>query len=213
MATRRLNHAELLEAASVCRNSPAAETAVYLTTLTRSGLSFEKAARLAIGERDSALAELHTDLFGHKLELAATCPTCETRLDVSLSTDALQIEPDPEIVSPVEIGGRQFRVRAVDSGDLAAVAGIADVDAARKVLALNCLVSPPGEDAPEALSDADVHAVAATLAAIDPASDLYVSLSCFRCETTWDAPLDILRILTAEIVSAADVMLDDVHDL
>jgi hypothetical protein len=213
MSPRRLNPTELLDAASVCRDRPAAEAALYLAALEAPGASFEECAHLGIGQRDMALAGFYAELFGRQLELAATCPECRARLDVSLSTDALLIEPDPNADPRIEIGGRLFRVRPADSGDLAAIAAIADSEAARKQLALRCLVPAEGEDVPDELSETEVDAVAAALVAIDPASDFYVSLTCFRCKAAWDASVDIARILATEIVIEADTLMDDIHDL
>jgi hypothetical protein len=63
------------------------------------------------------------------------------------------------------------------------------------------------------LSEAEVGLVAAALAAIDPASDLYVPLACFECDMAWDAPVDMARILATAIEAAADALMDDIHDI
>lgn len=212
MALHPLSAAELLDAASVCRDRPAAEAGVYLATLRAPGLSFDECAHLAIGERDAALANLHAAMFGRQIELAATCPRCGIRLDVSLTTDALLVEPKGDPAPSIEIGGQQFGVRPADSADLAAAAGIGDVEAARELLARRCLIAVEGGEVP-ALSDADVDAVAEALTAIDPASDPYVPLACFECAAAWDAPIDIARILASEIEAAADSLMDDIHDI
>ncbi|MGK6355776.1 hypothetical protein ACMGDH_11205 [Sphingomonas sp. DT-207] len=208
-----MSAAELLDAMSVCRDRPADEASVYLAALSLSEPSLETCAHLAIGERDVALAALHAAMFGRQLELAAVCPDCGTRLDVSLTTDALAIEADAPTAQVIDIGGRRFGVRPANSTDLAAIAGVADIKAARELLAIRCLVPLEREKSPAALSEAEVDAVAAALAKVDPASDPYVSLTCFECEARWDAPIDIARILASEIDAAADALMDDIHDL
>jgi hypothetical protein len=213
IAPRPLSAAELLDAVSVCRDRPPIEAGAYLAALSISELSPDACERLAIGTRDSALAGLHAAMFGRQLELAATCPDCGARLDVSLTTDALQIESDAGMTSTVEIAGQRFGVRPVDSVDLAAVADIPDVQVARELLAIRCLVPDKGKRAPASLSDADIDAVGAALAKADPASDPYVSLTCFECGAAWEAPVDIARILASEIEAAADTLMDDIHDL
>ncbi|MGK6319611.1 hypothetical protein [Sphingomonas sp. DT-204] len=213
MAPRPLSAAELLDAVSVCRDKPAIEAGVYLAALNLSEISFDACERLAIGARDSVLAGLHAAMFGRRLELAATCPDCGARLDVSFTTDALQIESAAGTTSIVEIGGQRFGVRPANSVDLAAVADIPDVEVARELLAIRCLMPAKGESAPATLSEIDLGAVAAALAKVDPASDPYVSLTCFECEATWEAPIDIARILASEIEGAADALMDDIHDL
>ncbi|MGH6616995.1 hypothetical protein [Sphingomonas sp.] len=214
MTPRPLSAVELLDAVSICRDRPAIEAGVCLAALSMSELSLEACAQLAIGARDAALVKLHAAMFGHQLELAAECPHCRTRLDVSLTTDALLIESDADDTAPmIEIDGQCFGVRPVDSADLAAVVDIPDAEAARALLAIRCLVPAEGMDLPDTLSDADVDAIAVALAKVDPASDPYVSLTCFGCEATWDAPVDIARILATEIEAAADALMDDIHDL
>ncbi|HXC55135.1 MAG TPA: hypothetical protein VNU97_07565 [Rhizomicrobium sp.] len=213
MASHQLSAAELLDAVSICRDRPAAEAGVHLATLAARGLSFDACAHLAIGARDAALAGLYEAMFGRQLELAATCPGCGTRLDVSLTTAALLFEPGEAVAPTIKIGRRRFGVRPVDSEDLAAAAEIAELEAARELLARRCLVPADGKSVPGALSSGQVDAVAAALAAVDPGSDLYVPLTCFRCEAAWDAPIDIARVLAAELSTAADTLLGDIHDL
>jgi len=208
-----LSAAELLDAAAECRDRPPVEAGVYLAALGARGLSLDESAHLAIGERDAALVGLYAAMFGSRLDLAANCPCCAARLDVSLTTDALRVEPQMDAHPVVEIGGRRFKVRPVNSEDLAAVADIPDSGAARALLALRCLVPAQGEIVPDALFDDQVDAVAAALTTIDRGSDFYVPLTCFACEAAWDAPIDIARVLATEIGAAADTLMDDIHDL
>jgi hypothetical protein len=213
VAPPSLSAAELLDAAAICRDGRSVETSVYLAALALPGLSLDEAADLAIGARDAALARLYAAMFGSQLALATNCPRCAARLDISLTTDALSIDPAAAARPVVEIGGGRFGVRVLNSVDLAAIAEFADVEAGREQLALRCLV--PIEDAavPETLLDDEVDAVSAALAAIDPGSDFYVPLTCFECAAVWDAPVDLGRVLATEIEAAADTLMDDIHDL
>ena len=187
-----------------------------MSTWPRSALPACRSAKqpiLPIGERDAVLTRLYASMFGSRLELATNCPFCAARLDVSLTTDELLIEPATDSPAPIEIGRRRFEVRPVNSADLAMAAAMPDVETARALLALRCLVPVDGEGVPETLSDDEIDAVAAALAALDPASDRYVPLKCFACEASWDAPIDIARTLAAEVEAAADTLMDDIHDL
>jgi len=213
MAPNPLSAAELLEAATICREIPPVDAGVYLAALGAPGLSLDDTAALSIGARDTVLARLYASMFGSRLELATRCPCCAARLDVSLSTNDLLIEPVTDGRPQLEVGGRRFEVRLLNSADLAAVAGIPDVETARALLALRCLVPVGSEGVPAALSNDEIDAVAAALAALDPASDCYVPLTCFKCEATWDAPVDIARVLATELEVAGETLMDDIHDL
>jgi hypothetical protein len=213
MVPHPLSAAELLEAAATCRERPPVNAGVYLAALGARELSNDEAIGLPIGERDTMLTRLYASMFGSRLELATNCPYCAARLDVSLTTDELLIEPATDAYAPIEIDRRRFEVRPVNSADLAAAAAMPDVETARALLALRCLVPVDGEAGPDTLSNEEIDAVAAALAVLDPASDRYVPLRCFSCEATWDAPIDIARTLAAEIESAADTLMDDIHDL
>ena len=50
-------------------------------------------------------------------------------------------------------------------------------------------------------------------ARLDPAADPFVALACADCGHAWDAPVDIARVLAAEIGSAAAGLIDEIHDL
>jgi len=213
MVPNPLSAAELLEAAAISRERPPVDADVYLAALGAAGLSLDETAALSIGVRDAVLTRLYRSMFGPRLELATNCPHCAARLDVSLTTDELLMDLDTDAYSPIEIDRRRFDVRPVNSADLAAAAGMPDIETARALLASRCLVPIEGEDVPAVLSDDEIDAVAAALAVVDPASDRYVSLRCFKCEAAWDAPIDIARALGAEVEAAADTLMDDIHDL
>jgi hypothetical protein len=209
-----LSAAELLDAASVCRSRSFAEAALYLATLGRPDLSWEKCAELPIGQRDGALVAMRAAMFGPQLSLGAACPNCRARLDVSMTTDALAIKAQAlEDVPLVLVDGRIFGVRPADSRDLAMLAAIPDSAEAREVLALRCLLSRDGGEAPPLLTPLEVSAIAAAVAAVDPAGDPYVSLSCAACGTSWEAPVDISQILAADIEDAAKALVGEVHEL
>lgn len=206
-----LSAAELLDATAAFQDRPQADVDLVLATLAMPGLSLDQSARLPIGERDAALVRLYAAMFGPRLDLATTCPRCATRLDVSLTTDALLIEPETAARPTVAFGRRRFEIRKLNGADLAAAAGMPDFDAARMALALRCLVPLGRATVPAWLTDDQLEAVASALAAIDPGSDCYVSLTCFACAAAWNAPVDIARILAAEIEAVAEALMDDIH--
>jgi hypothetical protein len=207
-----LTASELLEAAAFCRERPAA-AAPWLAALGGAAEGSDAGAQLAIGARDAAVAALRSAMFGARLDLSAACPTCAAPLDVEVGSDAIGSAAAAGEARSVTVGGAVYRVRPLDSTDLGAVAGLPDAALAREWLALSALVPGEGEAPPARLTEAEVAAVAEALAAVDPASDIYVRLRCYQCGTSWDAPLDIGAILAAEIEQAADLLMDEIHDV
>ncbi|HEX8380447.1 MAG TPA: hypothetical protein VF619_07860 [Allosphingosinicella sp.] len=208
-----LSAAAVLDAAAICQSRPAAEEAVYLAALALPGLSYQDCAGLALGARDRALAGMREATFGAALSLRAACPACGEAIDVATTTADLLVEEGKGGEVMVEIAGLDFAVRPATSADLAILADIADPAAARETLARRCLV-PLGEyPVPEALDAAETDSVGAALATADPAADLFVALRCFECGAPWDAPIDMARILAADITAASEMLIDDIHEL
>lgn len=208
-----LSATELLDAASICRGSGVPDKGIYLATLGMTEQSFEACAALPIGTRDASILALRQAMFGDRIELSATCPQCAARLDVATTATAL-LAIERATNSPscdVTIGGRRFDVRPINSVDLAAIGQIPDAEEARIELARRCLVPPEGEELPILLEAADVDAIGAVIARIDPAGDPYAMLRCAECACEWDAPIDIANVLAREIEGAAEALLDEIH--
>lgn len=211
IAPRPLSAGELLDAASACRGRSAPEKGVYLAALGMPGESFTACATLPIGARDAAIVALRQAMFGDQIELSAKCPRCETRLDVAMTSDALLAIGTAGEARAIEIDGERFAVRPADSADLAAIAWIPEMEEARAELARRCLVPLDGGEPPPWLEDAEIDAIGAAMAEIDPAGDPFVALHCPKCDCDWDAPVDIAGVLAGEIEGAADMLLDEIH--
>lgn len=211
MAPRPLSAGELLDAASACRDRSPAEKGVYLAALGMPGESFAACAALPIGARDAAIVALRQAMFGDQIELSAKCPRCEARLDVAMTSDALLAIGTPGAARTIEIDGERFGVRPADSADLAAISWIPEMAEARAELARRCLVSQDGAEVPPWLEEAEIDAIGAAMAEIDPAGDPFVTLHCPGCDCGWDAPVDIAGVLAGEIEGAADTLLDEIH--
>lgn len=208
-----LSAAAVLDAATICQSWPAAEVAVYLAALALPGLTLQDCAALALGARDRALAGLREATFGAALSLRATCPACGAAVDVATTIEDLRVEAGEIREVVVEIAGLPFAARPATSADLAVLADIADPAEAREILARRCLVPLGDHPVPAALDAVETDLIGAALATVDPASDLFVALRCLECATPWDAPMDIARILAADIAAASETLIDDIHEL
>jgi hypothetical protein len=171
-------------------------------------------AALPLAERDRLLLRVHAATAGPELAAFVQCPACAERLELSLDADAIApAEPVPAGAAwTAEGGGVRMRFRLPDSRDLAAAAGCASVDEARRVLAARCVTEAVDADgAPVAgLSDAALEALSARMDAVAPATDVSLSLRCPACATAWDAPLDVAAFVWTEVAARARRLLREV---
>src|SRR5262249_17949821 len=136
------------------------------------------------------------------------CPGCGERLEFDLSTADLR-SPAPLPMGELEHEGRIVRFRALNSHDLAAVAGAASVGQARWLLADRCLIDGAGIE----LTDELVEALAPRFAGADPMAETLLALPCPACAHEWQLPLDIEAYLWREIAAEARRLLLEVHTL
>src|SRR5579862_2694961 len=115
---------------------------VLLRAATGAGRAAHDAlARLPIGRRDALLLELRVRTFGAKFDFQAHCPECGEGIEWSVSADELQVAPPGDGANgTITVGQHEVEYRLPDSFDLAAVAGISDVRAARRRLFARCVV-------------------------------------------------------------------------
>lgn len=117
----------------------------------------DELAALPVGRRDVLLLRAREATLGSRLECAAPCPRCRTRLEFGAEVGELVKDAPPEDAPRVHVargGGVQMRFRLLDSRDLALSARMADAEQARRALLRACLLAvrplpAPGGPAPE----------------------------------------------------------------
>ncbi|HWC95653.1 MAG TPA: hypothetical protein VG456_02855 [Candidatus Sulfopaludibacter sp.] len=177
--------------------------------------SLDGLRELSVGQRDAGLMALYQGLFGDTLHAFAECPECGERLEYTISTRDLDMNPSIHENSEaltLECGGALLRLRLPDSRDLAVASQFDSVDAARQSLARRCIVSADGLDAGE-LSDAVVEQIARQLAKADPRAETLIHLTCAVCSYQWRVVLDIERFLWVKVSALAKRLLREVHVL
>lgn len=181
-------------------------------------------ARWPLGERDRHLLRVRQATFGDALAMHATCPACDATVELELRCSDLLAgiaPPEGDTTFEVTASGYRVRARVLDSTDLAAVAGLADVELAREALIGRCIleVTPPPEatevsafsDTP--LPDVVVEAIAERLAVADPMAEVLLDLACPECGAGWQAPLDLPAMLWTEVSARARRVLLEVDAL
>ena len=177
---------------------------------------YEELVRLPLGQRDRLLLEVRQRTFGDVLEAHTECPACKERLEFSLSCAEMLANTPIEAVKaqPVTIEGTQFELRCPDSRDAAEAAACVDVETASARLLERC-VKPNGETVflGDKISGSQRAVIAAALAALDPAAEILLDLSCPVCSYGCQPLFDINQVLWTEIRGRARRLLQEVDAL
>jgi hypothetical protein len=166
---------------------------------------------LSVGHRDLLLFDLRSRLFGDALDIATSCPSCSTSVELGLSSSAMLQALPPASTGRVSVGKRNLVLRSVTCADLAAMQGL-DLAESRAFLARSCVAT--GQDVAGVRDEEDeqiVTAVAAELATMEPASDLQLVIDCPACATVWRDTFDVVDFLWLELDAWAYRILYDVQ--
>lgn len=162
-------------------------------------------AGLDLAQRDWHLLRLRRRWFGAALAGCAECPACSAQMEVDVDAAAIEGECPGEAPPFVAENGRRFRLPTI--GDLIAVGGTADADAAaRRLLARCCLDESTTSDLPATYDEID-----SGLASIAEDRAIAIVLACPDCGETSHHRLDPADFLWAELSSAAAELIEDVH--
>jgi hypothetical protein len=168
--------------------------------------------------RDLALLQLRRQSFGDALSAFAACPSCGELLEFALPAAALAATLRSASHDDCSISHDDcaIRLRLANTADIAAAAAAPDLDDARALLLSRCAeaTNAEGETVPlERLADGVRNEVLVRLQAMHDAAELTVVLSCPHCRAREPLGLDIPAFLWAEAHRAADLLLDEVHQL
>lgn len=203
---------ELLDLWERVRHRSTPDQALALLGLANPESSMASIEALPVGERDRRLLELRSRTFGAELTGVVDCPACGQAVELSLDATVLlgMAEPLTDEVE-VEADGIRVRARLVNTGDLAAIQALPDVESARFELLERCVLSIEGTD--DALPDSVVSAVSDAMSAADPIARIQFDVECFECGHGWSAELDVAPFFWTEIDTWARRTLAEVHTL
>jgi len=151
----------------------------------------EDLARLSIGRRDQLLLRARVMLLGDALHGYAECPACVERLEFEIPFANLETE------RACDDDARDYRLP--DSFDLAAIAGLTEVEPARALLIERCGIDP---DRPELLNEISTRE-----------SPVEVHLECPACARESELPLDIASYFWEELCAYSRRRLREVDAL
>jgi hypothetical protein len=215
---RALTASTLLGAWERALSQRPAERALTLLVLANTELPPERLAALTIGQRDAHLLNLRESAFGPQMTGVAACPACSRQLEVRFTVSSVRVAAPPNPVGPCTLthAGYQVGFRLPNSDDVTALTPDLDRSANQSRLLERCLLNVccNGEAVPfDELPDELIAAVSDRMAEADPQAEVQLSLDCPECGHRWQAPLDILSYLWAEIHEWATRLLRDIHTL
>lgn len=192
--------------------------ALLLHAAARPEVSERDRAGIPLAQRDAALFELHTALFGDEMQAIVECPACQAQWEFTVSARAVQGITAAASNVPCEWRSGEWLVqfRLPTSRDMAMLESCATVSQARAVLAERCVIAAERDGVAagaSALAAEQLSALAERMAECDPGGDLRIVLRCATCEHEWEAVLDAASFLWAEVSAYARRLLQAVHAL
>lgn len=181
----------------------------------------DQLASLTIGQRDGCLLELREKTFGSNIRGFAVCPQCSDELEFTLSTEDIQMSPEPLFIG----GERSFELvaenvklnfRLPNSKDFATVAGSEDLQSAQNLIIQRCMIETAADGKPimvEKLSPEVIERLAECMSECDPQADVLLNLKCPACRHKWQKVFDIVTFFWEEISMHAKSLLQEVHSL
>jgi hypothetical protein len=162
------------------------------------------------GARNRRLLLLCQVLAGRRVACVASCPSCNTFLDLTLDTAALSSRCT-DAAMPVELthGGATVRLRLPAMRDLAAAIARAP-HAPLQQLALDCLLDGDRE---VVLSPGFIEALSSAYEQADPLGRLAFALDCPECRASHEHVLDVAALFWSELEDMADQLVAQVHIL
>ena len=215
---RPLSPAELLAAWEQGSTAPAYGRTFALLAAACPDLSLEAISQLSVGQRDARLLRLREWTFGSQLLSVANCFSCGERLEWSVNTTDLRVDPEetPAGEMALDVGAYSVRFRLPNSLDVAVVAETSDRATAGAALLERCVLEARLEnreiEANELSLDVTI-AIARRMGEVDPQADVQLDLSCPACGHRWQALLDIEHFFWTELNAWAKRLLSEVHVL
>jgi hypothetical protein len=173
--------------------------------------------KLTVGQCDARLFELRRAMFGEMLEVVATCPACQTEVELTVALGQLQppVREGPAAPLTVQADGYTLLCRIPCNEDLQALSRRTG-DVTLRDLLERCVIeasSPGGSPvAPRELPEATAEAIVEALAESDPGACTALRVRC-SCGSEWVGELDIRGVVWSDLTEWVGRTLTEVHQL
>jgi len=213
--------AELMQAWERGSEASAAARSLHLLSASCDELDGEALLHLPLGRHDALLLQMHTRLFGRRLDSVAACPACGAPVEAEFDAQALRLEEHEAqdgLSAALELHSSahdvRVRFRLANGGDLIALQTCTDVAQARRLLIERCVIDIDGIDAGASAMPESLQAeLAQAMAEADPQADLQLAFRCPDCAHDWQPTFDIAQFLWQELHAWALRMLRDIDTL
>lgn len=168
------------------------------------------ARHLLIGDRALLMVELRRLTLGDIVAAVYDCPSCGSKMDVTLDLAETPIEGEPaQTVYELSLSdGQNVSFRLPNGGDQEAVAGMA-LDEAVNALLDRCLIDDGGAE----LSEGDRQAISDEMERIAPKVEIELDLECPECAHRFSVDFDVAAFFFAELRASQKTLLREVHHL
>jgi hypothetical protein len=202
-----VNAADLLAIWEDGRQMPPLRRARLLSTLTPDDAS---QAAPSIGETNARLLSLRRLLFGSAIAGMATCPSCDSKLDVTMRVEdflaACQDHEGSSGTRTIEVDGQALHFRLPTLEDLEAVDQSLSYAEAQTQLLRACV-----HDIDPAQVTQLNEPLLAEMARLDPLAEPNLALTCEACGHAFTLAFDVSAFLWREIEGWVARLLGDVH--
>lgn len=196
-----------------------AERGRLLACAALPNLRVDDVGGLTLGQRNRALFDLRSLVFGPVLEAAVRCPSCTTAVEFSLeANDFVEQAGTDSAVAWQQMNVDDFHItfRPMTTEDLSAAGRTGRADLARRELVGRAIGAVRRSDESIAFQDVPPHvfdAIGDAIIDMDPGVEAVIGLDCPACAHAWSLPLDIASFLWSEVVSESERLLFEIHTL
>lgn len=183
--------------------------------LVLAALAGDEPARLAdepIGRLQEAVLLIHASIAGDDLEATTVCPQCAAVVEFALPVAALLPRDGGPSSGCLDLGAFELTWHAPTTGDLRLAAEAADPSTALRVACITATVDGREVTASDLPADALVAAERA-MADADPLAEVLVAVACPECGAEFDADVDPIGFVWAEVEARAVRLLHEVDEL
>lgn len=214
-----LTAAGLLDAWERGAHGTPAERGQLLACAARPDLHPDVVGKMTLGQRNRALFELRSRVFGPVLEAAVRCPRCTAAIEFQLRASDLAAtagRATETVWHRLVVGDYDITFRVLTTTDLSSAARAGTRGEVRHELLARSIGSVASGETAVALDDLPpdvVEAIGDAIIETDPGVEAAIGLDCPACSHAWSLPLDIASYLWTEIVSEAERLLFEIHSL
>jgi hypothetical protein len=174
----------------------------------------------SLGERNGALFRLRSTLFGKLQQLRCNCPKCTAACDFSVDCDELEraAKPLPDAASAQRVSCEgyevSFRVPLAEDVEAAEIAKGASFE---DRLLKRCIMIEEGCAGPSCdvfgLPSRVLEAINNRMEELEPGASISFELACPECGYSWNAPMDVGKVLWSEVQAQAERLFLDIDAL